>query len=63
LCPERTVTAEGGAYFFESLEVEVAEFDNVEGLVAEDLAGVGLQDGVETFWQTELLSVLGRHFE
>jgi len=44
------------------LEVEVAELEDVEGLVSEDLSGVVLEDLVKGLWQFKLLSVLARHY-
>jgi hypothetical protein len=39
----------GITYFFEMFKVEVAVFDDVDGLVAKDLSGICFEDGVELF--------------
>jgi hypothetical protein len=45
----------------ERLEVEVRELNDVHGLVAQHLAGVSLQDGVEVLGQRKLFAILGSH--
>jgi hypothetical protein len=36
-------------YFFEMLKVQVAVFDDIEGLIAENFSGIGFEDGVKLF--------------
>jgi hypothetical protein len=49
------------SYLFHSLEVKVAELNDIDWLVSKDLTGVVLEDGVKVFWQTEFLSIFGSH--
>ena len=50
-------------YLFQVLKIQVAVFNDIEGLVTEDLAAVCLENWVKFFGQAKLLSVFGRHFK
>ena len=49
-------------YLFDCFEVQVAEFQNVDGLVSQDLPRVVLEHVIEVLGESVPFSVLASHF-